>query len=475
MTEGAETKRAIFLKGFNRLTKRQIAKISNDPLIAGGVTLGGKVRLLSRDAILRDKGGGSLFRALDLYYDLFTDMVVFSSWDKQATDIVSREWIVEPGGKEDIDLRAADFARENLEDLGSHVEYGIRIAEDRPCSGFDHLTRGLLVATIAGIATGEIIWGVNRKGQIIPAEIPIRDSRRFMFEYEAKRDKIRPKLLTRGTFNEGILLPARKFIFHRYYAMPGFSDPHGFGLGRQLFYPVEWKKEAIIMWLNLIDKYIDPVTIGTHPAEADKDEVREFKDHIQTIAQEMSITMPEGWSIEFNRAEINGSYDALVQLLEYLDKQISKVITGEATVGEPLGGSQARETINNSIRVQKAKAWSDQLSETLNCTLLKWMTELNFPGARPPKVWREFGDEDGLKDIATVLTLLNQLEYKADPNWIEIKTGIPQAPKATSAGLGIQPKNPLETIEAFNTGKSTLPTEEEADSPPPEEDQSPNS
>ena len=464
MTDGAETKRAVFLKGFNRLTKRQVAKISNDPLISGGVALGGKVRLLSRDAILRDKGGGSLFRALDLYYDLFTDMQVFSGWDKQATDIISRDWYVEPGGKDDIDRRAADFARENLEDLGSHVDFGIRLAEDRPCSGFDNLTRGLLVATIAGIATGEIIWSVNRYGQIFPAEIPIRDSRRFMFEYEKKRDKVRPKLLTRDSFGEGVLIPARKFIFHRYYAMPGFSDPHGFGLGRQLFYPVEWKKEAIIMWLNLIDKYIDPVTIGTHPAEADKDEVREFKDHIQTVAQEMSMTMPEGWSLDFNRAEINGSYEALVQLLEYLDKQISKVITGEATVGEPLGGSQARETINNSIRVQKAKSWSDQLSETLNCTLLRWMTELNFPGARPPKVWRDFGDVDGLRDFATVLTLLNQVEYKVDPAYIELKTGIPRADKGGGSNLGggIQPKrNPLETIEAFNSGQALeLPAEE---------------
>lgn len=446
-----QSKRVTFLKGVSRLEKKQYARLSNDPLYPGRPSFGGKIRLVTRDALLRDKGGSTPRRNLDIYYDLFTDQQVYADWDKQATEIISKKWFVIPGGPTDEDKAAADLAREALENLGSDIDFGVYIAQDKPCSGFDNLTRGLLAATIAGIGVGEIIWKYNSKGKYIPVEIPVRDARRFIFQYDPETDTIYPKLLTTGDYSDGILLPARKFIFHRHYSIPGFNDSYGFGLGRQLFYPVEWKKEIIIMWLNLVDKYIDPVTVGTHPEDADKEDVIDFKNAIQTIAQEMSITLPEGWELDFLRADIQSSYMALERLLGYIDKKISKIILGEATTGEPSGGSEARETINNSIRLQKAKAWADELSETLNCTLMKWIAELNFADAKPPKIFREFKSDADLVEFVDLVSRLSAAGYIVDPDFIEARTGFPRAKGAPQPdGTVLQaPENPLADIEAL--------------------------
>jgi hypothetical protein len=63
-------------------------------------------------------------------------------------------------------------------------------------------------------------------------------------------------------------------------------------------------------------------------------------------------------------------------------------------VGQETGnvGSYARDQISDSVRMRKAKAFSEELDETLNATLIRWIVELNYPGAAIPRLRRNFDD-----------------------------------------------------------------------------------
>ena len=68
---------------------------------------------------------------------------------------------------------------------------------------------------------------------------------------------------------------------------------------------------------------------------------------------------------------------------------------GKAVLGETLttsmgdkSSSYAASQTHNGIRLELVRADADLLSNTLNESLLTWLTELHFPGANPPRLWR---------------------------------------------------------------------------------------
>jgi ParB family chromosome partitioning protein len=116
---------------------------------------------------------------------------------------LTRQWKVEPGGEAPADLLAAELVNAALK----------RIRFDRAC-------RGLLTAVLTGISVAEIMWEPaeievdgTRRTWIVPADIRVRNPRRFAFDRDGKL-----RLLTREARTQGIAVPDRKFIVVRYWA-----------------------------------------------------------------------------------------------------------------------------------------------------------------------------------------------------------------------------------------------------------------
>lgn len=403
-----------------RFSTVEMASLTNDPWTLGIPAYGGKLKLSSRDRLLIDKGGMGP-SATDIYLDTLTDSQAFACFDRQVSEICSRDWFMEPGGPSELDAMASKFIEESMRNLSttSDDEHdGLSLVSNS--QGVDGLYRGLALCLITGISVAEVIWYRDINGRPLPREIKIRDSRRFRLE-SSQDGKIWLKLLTKQFLSDGIYVPAKKFIVCRYWAIPN-DDPYGQGAGRYIYYPVQWKREALTLWLSIIDKHTDPTSIGTYPETADPEQIEEFTSLVSNIARDMSATMPEGFKIDFQTANLSNS-ELLTTLEKSCDMAISKVIMGESVTGEQMtSGSYGRESISNSIRIMKAKALSDSISEVLNNTLLKWICKLNFPGAKPPRIWRQFDDKT---EVISLLKDLKALGYEASEEYIESVFGIP--------------------------------------------------
>jgi hypothetical protein len=186
-------------------------------------------------------------------------------------------------------------------------------------------------------------------------------------------------------------------------------------------------------WLQYADKHTTPTAVGKFSLGTPEDEVNSLFTALQRLGQETAIVIPDEMDISW--LESQGRSEVYEKLIEYVDQQISFVINGENTVGQETGnvGSYARDQISDSVRMRKAKAFSEELDETLNATLIRWIVELNYPGAPVPRLRRNFDDLEQREDPIRTVQMLTQLQaigYEVkDIDWMRDKLEIPSLAK----------------------------------------------
>ena len=402
-----------------------------------------------RDDILIDEGGGGP-RAIEKYMRLFNDSHLLAAWEKITGEIIQRKWEIDPASPSDRDEEVAEFVRQVLKRMGTNTRqaYGKEMLVSSN-SAFDTFTRGMCEALILGISIGEICW-MRQGDYIVPSEIKIRDPRRFLFVLN-EDGTISPRLMTVESAVEGIPLPLRSMVIHRHWAYSNFMDPYGTGLGRQLYSLVEFRRTLMSFWLQYADKHTTPTAVGKFSLGTPDEEVQSLFSALQRLGQETAIVIPD--EMEISWLESQGRAEVYEKLIEYVDQQISFVINGENTVGQETGnvGSYARDQVSDSVRMRKAKAFSEELDETINSTLVRWIVELNYPGAPTPRLRRNFNDLEQREDPVKIVQMLTQLQavgYEIkDLDWIRDKLEIPSLGKvdqsAMMGGMGGPPSAPM--------------------------------
>lgn len=401
------------IEGSLALLKSQIARAGNTPGYVFGFGGGpNSKRLYPIDELLRCLGSGP--DAIKEYFNLLAEPSVFVPWSKQMSEIISRPYTVEPGADTPAAQQAADFIKATLDNLGGTTKDKYKaIALLESDLTFANLQKWMGTAIITGLAPFEIVYGRTEQGLINIDRLIAIEPSRLIFD-EVVNGYIVPRLRTTTNAGSGLRLPANKFVLHRYWAMPTIS-PYGQGLGRQLYWPVEWKKDALSLWMQIIVKHADPRVVGRAPSRASEDEIAGFHSDLAEYSSNGVIALREGYDVSTDENSAP-AVQWVQELCLYADKMANLLLLGESTSGEAVGGSQARETINESIRLQKAKEFSDCILDSLNGTLVKWLCQINFPDVPQPKIKREFLDADLILDQAQQLSLLG---ISLDRDWLE--------------------------------------------------------
>jgi phage gp29-like protein len=374
--------------------KREIASI--DRSISELIFYGGNVKLLlNGDSVLKTRGGA---RGLAIYSDLARDPHVASVISKRKRAVTAREWTVTPSSDDAQDIAAADLVTAALKRLR-----------------FDRLTKNMLDATLKGYSAVEWIWsvidgrelGMPGGKYLVPTKYKKRDQRRFIFDIDGN-----PRLITKENMSSGEALPDRKFTIHSS-GEPDDDSPYGLGVGQAIFWPVFFKRQNITFWLTFNDKFGSPTAKASYPKGTNDAEQTKLLQTLQAISREAGIIVPDGMVVELLEAA-KSSTDSYERMCHYMDAEISKAVLGETlttTVGNT-GGNRALGDVHNEVRIELAKDDADELSYTLNETIVRWIIDFNFPGRQPPSVWRNFDEQVDLTAEVDRDTKLKALGYE---------------------------------------------------------------
>ncbi len=325
------------------------------------------------------------------YEEILRDDQVRATFQQRRLAVVSRELVVEAGGKRAIDRQAADFLREQIERLP-----------------FDDITDKMLYGTFFGWSVAEILW--TRQGRWIGIDaIKVRKRQHFRVDVDG-----RLRLVT-STQPQGEILPERKFWWFQTGGDTD-DDPYGLGLAPHLYWPVWFKRNGLKFWLIFLEKFGSPTAVGKYPKSANEDEKTRLREALQAIQTEATIEVPEGFEVTLLEAARTGNA-TYREFIAAMDAAISKVVLSQTMTTDP-GSSRAQAEVHMDVRQEVVKADSDLICSSFNSQVARWLTEWNFPGARTPKIWRRVEDDPDLEAIARRDRIILELGYRPTETYI---------------------------------------------------------
>ena len=305
------------------------------------------------DALLRTKGAGDV----DFYRALVSDDAVFSCLQKRTLAQISRPWSIIPAAGVEADGEIADILTQAL-----------------TRARINATVEGLMEALITGFSVFEIVWAYE-DGHWLPARFIGRDPSRFVWAETETTGQYGLHLRTRSNLIRGEPVPPMKFIVH--HARTRDGNPNGESLGRQLYWPVYFKKRAVIAWNKLNDRFGSPTPWGRYPRNASAEEKTTLAQALAAFSNDGYIATPEGTMIELLASSMTGNVTSQRELCNYMDDAIAAIILGKERA-QNNGGAQAAAAIEReNVRLELVRADAELICDTLTSTVIAWACELN--------------------------------------------------------------------------------------------------
>lgn len=328
--------------------------------------------LLPQDSVLSTRGWD--YR---VYEELLRDDQVASVFQQRRLALTSKELVVEPASDRRVDKKAAEFLEAELKRVG-----------------WDRVTDKMLFGVFYGYAVAEILWqspAERGDGMIGIKDIKVRKQRRFKFHSDGT-----PRLITTsGQLGEE--LPPQKFWWFSH-GGDNDDDPYGLGVAHSLYWPVFFKRNGMKFWLIALEKYGMP-TIKALVDDVDEGERKKILAAITALQRDSAIVLPKAVELELLESARSGTadYDTLCRRM---DAAISKVILSQTMTTDD-GSSQSQANVHKTVKDEVVQGDADLICESFNRGPATWLTNWNFPGASPPRVWRRLDDAPDLDALAS--------------------------------------------------------------------------
>lgn len=382
-----------------------------------------------RDAKLGGSGGKN---NTEYAINVLRDTTVQQAYDRLLEVMATFRPILEPGGEEPQDEACAEYIKSTYIDRDSIFQTAIE-------SG--------ALSKITGCSAHENNYDRDRDGLIYVRSLTPVDTDRLIYVAKENSSEYTLRIETFKNPIEGELPPSLKIVDFTYYSVY-INNPYGFGVGSQLIDVVEYKQRMIELWVRISERYASPIKIARVPNTAEEQEITDFFEHFKKMSEGATFVLPPDFDLEVKDISSTGVSDLLIELIDYADRQICGLILGEYLTGREIAnGAQARDKVAAEITNRKALSLLNSIAGRLNETTFKWLTALNFPNAKPPRL--RFEAETDLDGLAARLTTLKQLGLDFDEEWLAELFDV-QLNTKPPVGFGNKPLN-------FNTST----TEEE--------------
>lgn len=351
-------------------------------------------------------------------------------------------WKVQAADDSGEARRAADLVAEVLADLDLFS-----------------LAAHLMDAVAKGYAVAEIVWETGSVWR--PAEIIPREAQWFTFD----RDTGAVLHLVDGS-PEGRMLPPYKFLFHRPPLMSGI--PLQGGLARSALWAWVFKSYALRDWARFCELFGQPIRVGKYHQGAAPEDIAVLKQAAFQLGSDAAAVIPQEMMLELvESGSKSASADLYHQLIDYLDRQVSKAVLGQTMTTDD-GSSQAQAKVHNEVRTDIIRADARALAETIRRDLVAPLVRLNLGDAAPlPRFAFVVEEAEDMAALAEQVQRLAASGVVIPQAWVREKFAIPE-PQAGEAVIGealanLQeiPGSPVENRRAVHALQATSNTDDD--------------
>lgn len=246
-----------------------------------------------------------------------------------------------------------------------------------------------------GFAISEIVWELE--GQDLIPRFVWHDPRNFQWDS-------RFGFRLRDDFDlDGIELAPLKWVVHVPKIRTGIPTRNG--LARPAMFLHMAKSMSLHGWIQLMALYGLPIAVATIHKDASANDRATIAAALEGLGEGVNAMIPDGAKVEIIKAaDAGASPDKMFSsLLEYVDKQISKLVLGQTMTADD-GSSQSQATVHDKVRQDIREADAEQLARTINEYIVKPYVDLNIgPQKVYPEVFFVIEEERDLAAYAKVL------------------------------------------------------------------------
>lgn len=369
--------------------------------------------LPTTDRLLSLKGNGDLL----IYQEVMRDEQVKACFEQRISAVTAKAWEVKPGGTRAIDKQAAEFIAEQLKKIE-----------------FDSITKKMLYGVFYGYAVAEALYTVEDGKVVLDMSrggIKVRDRRRFGFAPDMS-------LRLRTSSNPlGEALPERKF-WHFATGSDHDDEPYGLGLAHWLYWPVFFKRSGVKFWLVFLEKFGSPTAVGKYQQGTSTDDQNKLLDSLQAIQTDSAITIPDGMAVELLEATRGGTAD-YTALYDRMDAAIARATLGQTASTQGTPGKLGNDDLQSDVRDDIVKADADIVCKSFSASVVKWLVEWNFPGAKIPEVWRKCEESEDQNKTAERDERICKMGFKPTLKYIQEVYGGEWVESAPALGSGARP------------------------------------
>lgn len=352
--------------------------------------------LAPTDSVLAAKGG---IANLQIYRELLRDDQVSGAWSQRRLALTACDTIVEAGADDAVSKAAA-----------------AALEQDLAAINWDDVTDKALFAVFYGWGVAEVMWRPDAgRGRVVFDRIVVRDRARFRFDVRGG-----VHLWTSGSgFVE---MPERKFWVVRH-GGDHHDEQYGLGLAHQLYWPVFFKRNDIKFWLVFLEKFGMPTALAKLPKGSldDPAQVAKAVAMLRRIATDAGVVVPEdgpnGGVIQLLEAARGGAAD-YEGMCAAMDAAIAKIIIGQTATTQGTPGRLGSDKTQEGVAQMIVEADADLLCGSFNDGPVRWWTEFNFPGATPPKVFRQTEPAEDMGARAERDSKIFALGYEPEESYI---------------------------------------------------------
>ena len=277
---------------------------------------------------------------------------------------------------------------------------------------------GALTDGIAkGYAVVEPMWEYERK-LLRPVAFKPRDPRFFQFDRLSLSEL---RLAVDGSL-DGAPIEKPTFIVHMPRSKTGIPLRRGFA--RAAAWAFMLQSFALKDWAAFAEIYGVPMRLGKYHAGASESDKRALLRAVASIANDAAAIIPNGMDIEFVEADGAKGEAVFGGLLDYLDKQVSKLVVGQTMTSDD-GSSEAQAKVHDKVRLDITQADCRQLANTLNRDLIPWFVAINFgPQDAYPKVSLPVAEPEDVKELTEAVARMVPLGLKVSQKEMRERIGL---------------------------------------------------